>query len=292
MSIGIKIKEHRIKSGLTQKDLADNLHVTYQAVSKWENDNSEPSFDTLNKMCKLFNCNINDFFDSKEKIIVENNITKPTEIEKISLGICANCGKTIYEKQDYNQYTDTITLRNGKQKFIGEKKIILCSNCLKRKNEERIEKKIKEQQIKRQTIKDIATEKRKKSFILSSIASSVFLIAALIFFFMHSISIGIAMLIASALSFTFVGCLILKNTFIAEMWLEISSWGIVTFPGLIFSLDIDGIVWFISMKIILFILGMCLSLIAILFATVFSSVISVFVYPFAIIKNSKQVNLK
>lgn len=31
------IKEIRAKNNLTQKQLADKYHVTYQAVSKWEN---------------------------------------------------------------------------------------------------------------------------------------------------------------------------------------------------------------------------------------------------------------
>ena len=47
MEIGLKIKEYRTKAGLIQKDLADELHVTYQAVSRWENDDVEPSFDML-----------------------------------------------------------------------------------------------------------------------------------------------------------------------------------------------------------------------------------------------------
>ena len=37
MTIGNNIKRLRIKKGLTQKDLADKIHVTFQAVSRWEN---------------------------------------------------------------------------------------------------------------------------------------------------------------------------------------------------------------------------------------------------------------
>ena len=56
MGIGLKIKEYRTKAGLTQKDLADELHVTYQAVSRWENDDAEPSFDMLKDLCRILNC--------------------------------------------------------------------------------------------------------------------------------------------------------------------------------------------------------------------------------------------
>lgn len=67
MGVGPKIKEYRIKAGLTQKDLADKLHVTYQAVSRWENDDAEPSIDTLKEMCGILNCSIEELFDMEKK---------------------------------------------------------------------------------------------------------------------------------------------------------------------------------------------------------------------------------
>lgn len=36
--IGNYIKKQRTSLNLTQKDLADELHISFQAVSKWEND--------------------------------------------------------------------------------------------------------------------------------------------------------------------------------------------------------------------------------------------------------------
>ena len=41
-TIGNKIKELRRSKGMSQKDIADKLGVTSQAVSKWENDGSLP----------------------------------------------------------------------------------------------------------------------------------------------------------------------------------------------------------------------------------------------------------
>ncbi len=60
MNIGYKIKEYRFKNNLTQKDLANLLHVTFQAVSRWERNEVEPSLDTLLEMTKIFKCEIND----------------------------------------------------------------------------------------------------------------------------------------------------------------------------------------------------------------------------------------
>ena len=54
------IKDIRKKNNLTQKDLADKLGVTYQAVSKWENGKNIPDIETLKQISKIFNVDIND----------------------------------------------------------------------------------------------------------------------------------------------------------------------------------------------------------------------------------------
>ena len=73
MSIGPKIKEYRVKAGLTQKELADKLFVTYQAVSRWENDDAEPSISTLKEICRILNCTTDELFEieNKEKENIE-----------------------------------------------------------------------------------------------------------------------------------------------------------------------------------------------------------------------------
>ena len=56
MTLGQKIKKLRNDKNLTQKDLADQVHVTFQTVSKWENDENEPDIATLRELSKLFGC--------------------------------------------------------------------------------------------------------------------------------------------------------------------------------------------------------------------------------------------
>jgi len=55
MEIATKIQEIRKKSGLTQKELADRLFVTRQAVTRWENGDTTPTIETLKSIAELFN---------------------------------------------------------------------------------------------------------------------------------------------------------------------------------------------------------------------------------------------
>ena len=47
MSIGETITRKRKALGMTQKDLAEKLSVSFQAVSKWETDASHPDVELL-----------------------------------------------------------------------------------------------------------------------------------------------------------------------------------------------------------------------------------------------------
>ncbi len=67
-TIGNKIKELRRTKGLSQKDIADQLGITSQAVSKWENDTSLPDMSMLPDLAALFGIQIDDLFEySAEK---------------------------------------------------------------------------------------------------------------------------------------------------------------------------------------------------------------------------------
>ena len=53
--IGEKIKEYRIKEGLTQKQLGDILYVTDKTISSWEICRAYPDIDMLKKISKALN---------------------------------------------------------------------------------------------------------------------------------------------------------------------------------------------------------------------------------------------
>ena len=53
-TLGETIKEHRMRCSMTQEFVAEQLGVSRQAVSKWENGTSDPSTSNLLALAKLF----------------------------------------------------------------------------------------------------------------------------------------------------------------------------------------------------------------------------------------------
>lgn len=105
MSFGEKIAELRRKNGMTQNDLGKAMNVSYQAVSKWERDESQPDFDTMSKIAKLFDVPIS-YFEEGEAGEQENKNPNlyyaappiyAAPPAKTMLGTCTQCGKVVYE---------------------------------------------------------------------------------------------------------------------------------------------------------------------------------------------------
>ncbi len=66
-NFGEIIKDIRKKNNLTQKELADKLYVTYQAVSKWENNKSIPDISILQNISEMFNIDLNYLTNTKKR---------------------------------------------------------------------------------------------------------------------------------------------------------------------------------------------------------------------------------
>ena len=60
MSLGENIYKYRTTLGMSQSALADELEVSRQSVSKWENDTAVPDLARLIKMSKLFSVSLDD----------------------------------------------------------------------------------------------------------------------------------------------------------------------------------------------------------------------------------------
>lgn len=55
------------RKNLSQEELAQKLYVTRQAVSRWENDSTQPSLEMLSVICLELEKTPNDFIDTPQK---------------------------------------------------------------------------------------------------------------------------------------------------------------------------------------------------------------------------------
>lgn len=81
--VGKFIKDIRTKNKLTQKEFAEKFGVTYQAVSKWENNKNLPDISILKDICQEYSISIEEVLDGEKK----ENTSKNKQL-KISIGIC------------------------------------------------------------------------------------------------------------------------------------------------------------------------------------------------------------
>ena len=63
--------ELRSRHELSQEALAEKLHVTRQAVSRWENGETVPNIDTLKVLSKLYDVSINTLLGSPRQLICQ-----------------------------------------------------------------------------------------------------------------------------------------------------------------------------------------------------------------------------
>jgi transcriptional regulator with XRE-family HTH domain len=95
VEIGAKIKELREAKKMSQKDLADYLNVTPQAVSKWERKKSYPDLDMLVRLSNYFQISTDELLGKSKpsflasffsKIKGEENMDKSIAIKKYPEG--------------------------------------------------------------------------------------------------------------------------------------------------------------------------------------------------------------
>ena len=283
--IGANIKKLRLQHGLTQKNLADKLFVSAQAVSRWENDEVEPSISTILELAKIFGVT------ADEIINPDGNTAKKTEDEKDT---------------DNNQNDQTAQEESNKEDSKSQEPklqlLALCSCCSKpiydaneivRKNEAIVCRKCSQEKerVKNENELYQAKKRRVRSFIfgpLSALACFACTLGSDKFQF-EPVDTNLIRILISIAMFTFVSCCILNNNFVGYMFLRIATWSLKA-PGLIFTLDLDGCLWFIGTKILLAILGVLLAIFMCFLALAIGLAVSIFVYPYAIIMNFKNPN--
>ena len=109
-----KLREKREEAELTQNDVAEQLHVSPQSISKWERGEALPSVEFLPKLAEIYNCKIDDFFN--EKISVEVEIPQSEPIDKTFKEL-----KKLYD--DYRQGQEIVLDEKQNKAFEFIKKV-------------------------------------------------------------------------------------------------------------------------------------------------------------------------
>lgn len=141
-TIGQQIQYYRKMNHLSQQDLADYLHLSRQAISKWENDQTLPDLDTLSKLADYFKVSINEMMgvENKQEPYHElyhqlettiNHLQKSNRYRNLILSfVVILCMISIYLtlslKQELNYQNDI--LQNSSSEFVPSQSYLLDSN--------------------------------------------------------------------------------------------------------------------------------------------------------------------
>lgn len=294
IELGKRIAFHRKRLNMTQTELGDMLNVTAQAVSKWENGISDPDLGTLQRLSKIFGVSTDELIaeepvassetaatdasaapaeasESAEPspapapIVQDAPAPAPQQQPKIIIGYCHDCKRPIEQREKY-------FLKSGGR---GRSDYILCKKC------------DREREINQKRSTMLAEE---RSFRLSMIWGSVAAgVSALIFLIVALATQNYPVLAGLVLSlglFTMV-----SQCFWGDWLVEFMGFFFRSFrmPGVIFTLDIDGIVWAIAVKIFLGFFSAILSGICALVGVLLSLLVSIFSFPFAILHKRHSI---
>lgn len=84
MKIGQQLKQQRKRMHWSQQELADQLHISRQSISKWEKDTALPSFANVVAISDLFNISIDNLIRGDDALMTQlTTESKWTATEKI-----------------------------------------------------------------------------------------------------------------------------------------------------------------------------------------------------------------
>lgn len=288
MTLGQKIKKLRNDKNLTQKDLADQVHVTFQTVSKWENDENEPDVATLRELSKLFGCTMDYLLSEEEQeAVVEaqpetpvEQVTKTIIIHQKELHVCRRCSKDIPEDE---LYVENLTKREryGRAwRTVPAGEAFYHKTCWDEVVAERAAQAARERS-------EQAHRGRVKCFGWGIAAGTIALIGALLIMLIGGKGVihpGLAILYSAIISyfaFAMIYCIV-SGSYIGEVFVWCAG-ASIKFPGLIFSWSIEGFIWVIVMKILFATIGFIFGLLALVFGILLSAALGGISFPFVLI---------
>ena len=80
LKIGRYIRHLRKAAGMTQKELAEKLHISFQAVSKWENGDTLPDTGILLDLCDILNTTADKLLNGGSLAAVERRLMRLEDV--------------------------------------------------------------------------------------------------------------------------------------------------------------------------------------------------------------------
>lgn len=291
MSLGEKICALRKENDYTQAELGNALGVTYQAVSKWERDESMPDFEMISKLAKLFGVPIahfenndgnnadivdeqTDAADAAEQSVEPSSERQAEQSAVQVLGVCTVCGKYVN--------SDSVAVETPK---------LVCKTChAKQQENARLAAQVKREHEQYQA--DALSSRFTKRVIIASIVAGLISIAIFVgsLVSMSSVTQELGIPTGAYVGVSIFG-LIAVFTWIFQLFFDgavrsvtLSGLFFIKLPGIIFSADLNGLIFLVVMKIIFFIISAVVFIGAIVITSIAGMLLSIITFVPIIIK--------
>lgn len=126
MELGKKIQSLRKELGITQQELAEKLFVSYQAISQWENGNTNPDISILPDLSLALGVSLDELFGLPKKEELEKVDIK--NVDKNAIYILVTKGNDIVKKIDVDEKVKID--QPIKIEYIGSVKDVRCNYSL------------------------------------------------------------------------------------------------------------------------------------------------------------------
>lgn len=284
MTLGKKLAVLRKQHGLSQQNLGDELHVSAQAVSKWENDLAEPDLTTLKKLAQIYKVSIDLLLDADQDLSGAGGV----DTEALATTVSEAVGKQLESKPQAIGYCKTCGIAVTKENYGAESPYVMCKSCYKTY----LEGQTSEREKKEEVLREMKKQRRKSIF--TGIAFGILpLILAFVCVFSFPAEdtdtwvAFIACIVLSYCVFSFVATLRLDSP-VQHMMLFMLTRS-VKWPGIIFSFDLEGLFFLIGLKILFAALSFIVGVLLAVVGVIVGLIISPFVFPISIVKFNRDI---
>lgn len=315
MAYGEKISALRKSKGMTQAAMGAKLNVTYQAVSKWERDESDPDFATMSRIAKLFGVPLTYFEDDEDVDAGESgepaeplpegtdaalppsegtaapqgeSVPPQPEAEPAetavapappaTLGVCTVCGKTVTTKNV------SITVPR-----------LVCKDCVERKKraqEQLKQKKLDEIKRKKEHIRGMAEYRRRKGLTVAAVVTAIVAVGLIIGMVLNK-GEDLAYALPSSIFLLLCTFAFTSQMFWNDAIYKLAHTGgpLIGTPGVIFTLDLSGVIFLVGVKILFAVLRFLVYLVVTVFCWIAAFVASPFLFVPQLLKLNQRVHL-